>query len=126
MTELEQVRIAQEAIMTYYSTDDPEIKAYALSINAGVSPEAVRIHREATVIDTCSFYLESYNWHLKESGVTALNLTVPQNLAGTGSAVNSIIDLSLIHISFGLCFKTGNCVILKGGSDAINTNIAIV
>ncbi|MBU5625855.1 dipeptidase [Oscillibacter sp. MSJ-2] len=92
MTELEQVHIAKDAIMTYYSTDDPEIKAYVLGINAGVSPEAVRIHREATVIDTCSFYLESYNWHLKESGATALNLTVPQNLAGTGSAVNSIID----------------------------------
>ncbi len=28
--------------------------------------------------------------------------------------------------AFGLCFKTGNCVILKGESDAINTNIAIV
>ena len=28
--------------------------------------------------------------------------------------------------AFGLCFKTGNCVILKGGSDAIYTNIAIV
>lgn len=28
--------------------------------------------------------------------------------------------------AFGLCFKTGNCVILKGGSDVINTNIAIV
>ena len=27
--------------------------------------------------------------------------------------------------AFGLCFKTGNCVILKGGSDAINSNIAI-
>lgn len=28
--------------------------------------------------------------------------------------------------AFGLCFKTGNVVILKGGSDAIFTNIAIV
>ena len=28
--------------------------------------------------------------------------------------------------AFGLCFKTGNVVILKGGSDAINSNIAIV
>ena len=28
--------------------------------------------------------------------------------------------------AFALCFKTGNVVILKGGSDAINTNIAIV
>lgn len=28
--------------------------------------------------------------------------------------------------AFGLCFKTGNCVILKGGSDAIGSNKAIV
>ena len=28
--------------------------------------------------------------------------------------------------AFGLCFKTGNCVILKGGSDALNTNKVIV
>ena len=28
--------------------------------------------------------------------------------------------------AFGLCFKTGNVVILKGGSDAIRSNIAIV
>ena len=28
--------------------------------------------------------------------------------------------------AFALCFKTGNCVVLKGGSDAINTNIVIV
>lgn len=28
--------------------------------------------------------------------------------------------------AFGLCFKTGNAVILRGGADAINSNIAIV
>lgn len=28
--------------------------------------------------------------------------------------------------AFGLCFKTGNAVILKGGSDAIHSNIAVV
>ena len=28
--------------------------------------------------------------------------------------------------AFGLCFKTGNAVILRGGSDAIRSNIAIV
>jgi len=28
--------------------------------------------------------------------------------------------------AFGLCFKTGNCSILKGGKDAINSTIAIV
>ena len=28
--------------------------------------------------------------------------------------------------AFGLCFKTGNAAILKGGSDAIHSNMAIV
>ena len=28
--------------------------------------------------------------------------------------------------AFGLCFKTGNVVVLKGGSDAMHSNIAIV
>ena len=28
--------------------------------------------------------------------------------------------------AFGLCFKTGNCVVLKGGSDALHSNKAIV
>ena len=28
--------------------------------------------------------------------------------------------------AFALCFKTGNVVILKGGSDAIHSNTAIV
>ncbi len=28
--------------------------------------------------------------------------------------------------AFGLCFKTGNAVVLRGGSDAINSNMAIV
>ena len=27
--------------------------------------------------------------------------------------------------AFGLCFKTGNAVILRGGSDALNSNLAI-
>ena len=91
MTEAEKIRIAQEAIMAYYSTDDPENRAYALEINAQVSPEAVRIHQNSIVIDTCSFYLESYNWHLKESGATALNLTVPSVHDGLEGAVNAII-----------------------------------
>ena len=91
MTEAEKIRIAQEAIMAYYSTDDPENRAYALEINAQVSPEAICIHQKSIVIDTCSFYLESYNWHLKESGVAALNLTVPSVHDGLEGAVNAII-----------------------------------
>ena len=28
--------------------------------------------------------------------------------------------------AFGLCFKTSNAVVLRGGSDAINSNKAVV
>ena len=34
--------------------------------------------------------------------------------------------IGIIYEAFGLCFKTGNVVILKGGSDAIHSNTAIV
>ena len=34
--------------------------------------------------------------------------------------------IGIIYDAFGLCFKTGNVVILKGGSDAIHSNTAIV
>ncbi|WP_066457224.1 dipeptidase [Anaerotruncus rubiinfantis] len=85
------VRIAQDAIMTYYSTDDPENKAYALAVNAQVSDEARRIHKESTIIDMCSFYLEADNWHLRESGVTALNLTVPGVFDGMEQALSNMI-----------------------------------
>ena len=33
---------------------------------------------------------------------------------------------NVTYDAFGLCFKTGNVVILKGGSDAIHSNISIV
>lgn len=92
MKEEEKIRIAQEAIMAYYSADDPDNKRYALQVNDSVSEEAKRIHRESIVIDTCSFYLEKYNWHLQESGVTAVNLTVPRATYNMGQTVWSIID----------------------------------
>lgn len=86
------ISIAQDAIMAYYSMDDAENKDYALAINAGVSEEARTIHKDAIIIDACSFYLEAYNWHLEEAGVTALNFTVPGVLDGVEKAVSSIID----------------------------------
>ena len=58
MREEEKICIAQEAMMAYYSADDPDNKQYALQINASVSEEAKRIHQESIVIDACSFYLE--------------------------------------------------------------------
>ncbi len=86
------VKIAQDAIMSYYGTDDAESKAYALAINAATSDEAKRLLKEAIIIDTCSFYVETDNWHLQESGVTALNLTVPSVMDDMGAAVKAIID----------------------------------
>ena len=86
------IRIAQDSLMSYYSEDDAENKAYALSINAGVSEDAKRIHKDAIIIDTCTFYLEAYNWHLEQAGVTAMNMTVPDVTDGIGHAVSNIIE----------------------------------
>ena len=56
-----------------------------------------------------------------ENGLEILKRRVPL-------VVISIIYESIPNVTldaFGLCFKTGNAVILRGGSDAIHTNIAI-
>lgn len=42
-----------------------------------VTDEAERLHAEAIVIDGCSFFFEGFNAQLAESGVTAINFTVP-------------------------------------------------
>ncbi len=92
MTEEEKVLIAQESIMACYGMDDADNKAYALKVNAEASPEAHRILSDCTIVDTCSFYIETDNWHLQESGVTALNLTVPDVFDDIGGAVKSVIN----------------------------------
>ncbi len=56
------------------------------------------------------------------AGLHLRKVRVPMGVIGIiyESRPNVTVD------SFGLCFKSGNAVILKGGSDAINSNIAIV
>ena len=63
--------------------------------------------------------LESYN---RPNGLQIEKRRVPMGVIGIiyESRPNVTCD------AFGLCFKTGNCVILKGGSDAICSNKAIV
>ncbi|NLP34466.1 MAG: glutamate-5-semialdehyde dehydrogenase [Clostridiales bacterium] len=54
-------------------------------------------------------------------------LTIGQKIVPLG--VVGIIYESRPNVTadaFGLCFKTGNAVILRGGSDAIHSNIAII
>jgi len=63
-----------------------------------------------------------------------LSMTVRPNGLMIGQKVVPLGVVGIIYESrpnvtsdaFGLCFKTGNAVILRGGSDAINSNKAIV
>ncbi|NLC18084.1 MAG: glutamate-5-semialdehyde dehydrogenase [Clostridiales bacterium] len=63
-----------------------------------------------------------------------LSMTVRPNGLTIGQKVVPLGVVGIIYESrpnvtsdaFGLCFKTGNAVILRGGSDAINSNMAIV
>lgn len=63
-----------------------------------------------------------------------LSMTVRPNGLSIGQKVVPLGVIGIIYESrpnvtadaFGLCFKTGNAVILRGGSDAINSNKAIV
>lgn len=57
-----------------------------------------------------------------ENGLEILKRRVPLGVVAIiyESRPNVTVD------AFGLCFKTGNATVLKGGSDAINTNIAII
>ena len=56
-----------------------------------------------------------------ENGLEILKKRVPLGVIAIiyESRPNVTLD------AFSLCFKTSNCVILRGGSDAINSNIAI-
>lgn len=58
----------------------------------------------------------------RPNGLQIMNRRVPIGVIGIiyESRPNVTAD------AFGLCFKTGNAVILRGGSDAIHSNIAIV
>lgn len=59
---------------------------------------------------------------VRPNGLTIGQKVVPLGVIGIiyESRPNVTVD------AFGLCFKTGNAVILRGGSDAIHSNLAIV
>ena len=59
--------------------------------------------------------------NMKESLVDRLRLT-KDRIHGMAEGIRPNVTAD----AFGLCFKTGNSVILRGGSDAINSNKAIV
>ena len=63
-----------------------------------------------------------YEYENKEQGIKVIKKKVPFGVVGIifESRPNVTAD------AFGLCLKTRNAVILKGGSDALNSNSAIV
>lgn len=65
---------------------------------------------------------ETIETNTRPNGLRIEKIRVPMGVLGIiyESRPNVTAD------AFGLCFKTGNAVILRGGSDAINTNKTIV
>ena len=65
---------------------------------------------------------EVLSMQLRPNGLVVGEKRVPLGVIGIiyESRPNVTVD------AFGLCFKTGNAVILRGGSDAIKSNSAIV
>lgn len=63
-----------------------------------------------------------YSFKNKEQGIDVKKIAVPFGVVGIiyESRPNVTVD------AFALCFKTSNAVMLKGGSDSINSNLALV
>lgn len=63
-----------------------------------------------------------YDYQNKEQGISIVKKTVPFGVVGIiyESRPNVTAD------AFALCFKTANAVVLKGGSDSLRSNVAIV
>lgn len=81
-----------EITKRFYCEDTPEAREISLEYNKGVSDQARKLHKEAIVIDACTFNLEDYGWHLHEAGATAINCTVPDVKDSAGEAMRKIID----------------------------------
>lgn len=89
-----------------------------------LTPERIRAMAEglceiAELPDPVGEVMESFT---RPNGLEIQKRRVPMGVIGIiyESRPNVTAD------AFGLCFKTGNAVILKGGSDAVHSNIAIV
>ncbi len=56
-----------------------------------ITPEVKKLHYDSIIIDSCSFFCEGYNDSLKASGLTVLNITVPDT--------SDLRDGALVHIA---------------------------
>jgi len=87
--------------------------------SARIADMADGLRQVATLNDPIGDVLSSVE---RPNGMIVTKRRVPMGVVGIiyESRPNVTAD------AFGLCFKTGNVCILKGGSDAIHSNIAIV
>ena len=87
--------------------------------SARIADMADGLCQVATLNDPIGDVLSSVE---RPNGMVVTKRRVPMGVVGIiyESRPNVTAD------AFGLCFKTGNVCVLKGGSDAINSNIAIV
>lgn len=81
---------------------------------------AVGIEQVATLISPLNKV--TYEYENIEQGINIQKITVPFGVVGIiyESRPNVTAD------AFALCFKTSNAVVLKGGSDSLRSNLAIV
>ena len=91
--------------------DNPEVKDLTFKYNSMVSEEARRIHKESIIIDNCSFGLENDNWHIAESGLTAVNCTVT---APTDNIEGAVRNLMLYHSVLG---ASKQCILVSDADD---------
>ena len=84
-----------------------------------ISDMALSIRQVCDLRDPVGEVLDEYN---RPNGLKIQKVRVPMGVIGIiyESRPNVTSD------AFSLCFKTGNAVILRGGSDAIDSNIEIV
>ena len=105
------------------------------AIEKGVSPAFIdRLTLNEKVIEGMAVGIEQvaqlksplgqvlYTYENKEQGISVVKKAVPFGVVGIiyESRPNVTAD------AFALCFKTSNAVILKGGSDSLRSNVAVV
>lgn len=85
---------AHIALMTeqWDSEDNEANKEVILSYNRNVSPEAIALHKDALIIDACTFNVVRYGWRIAEAGATAMNCTVPDVFGECGDAFRAIAN----------------------------------
>ena len=92
MTEDQKWDYIEQMYEKWDAEDCPENKELILSYNEKASPEAVALHKDAVIIDACTFNVNRFGWRLKAAGATALNCTVPDVFGEAGEAYKAIAN----------------------------------